>query len=106
MKRLLTITLLASSVFAVDYSTMSIDELSSLRGTVPIEERAAFRDAFQTKMQTLTPEERSTYRNGMGTQDRTMSQTQQRLRDGSGAGSMNMYKGTKGGFGGGGGGRR
>ncbi len=106
MKKLLTLTLMATAMFATDYSSMTIDELAVLRGTVPTEERADFQSAMQSKMQALTPEERANYRGGIGTQNQTQqrnqTQTQQRLRDGSGAGSMNMYQGSRGGGGGGG----
>jgi hypothetical protein len=98
MKKLLLITLLATTtLFATDYDSMSIDELNTLRGTVPTEDRDSYRSAMQSKMQTLTPEERSSYRssNGKGSGQGKM------LRDGSGGG--NMYKGSRnGGFGGGG----
>lgn len=96
MKKILFSSMvIAVSLFATDYSSMSIDELSSLRGSVPKQDRDAFKAAMQSKMQTLSPEERSSYKgigNGQG----------QMLRDGSGSGGM--YKGSKvRGFGSGGG---
>lgn len=93
MKKLLTLTLMATAMFATDYSSMTIDELAVLRGTVPTEERADYQSAMQSKMQTLTPEERAEYRGGIG--------TQQQLKDGSGSGNMYQYKGSRGGGGGG-----
>ena len=105
MKKSLALVLITTSIFATDYSSMTLDELAVLKGTVPIEERADFQSAMQSKMQTLTPEERASYKGGIGTQNQTQQmnkiQTQQRLRDGSGAGSMNMYQGSRGGAGGG-----
>ncbi len=106
MKSLITITLLTVSVFSTDYSSMSIDELSNLRGSVPVEERASFKEAWQNKTQYMSPDEQMKYMqrknenntNGKGTM------TRQRLRDGSGSGGM--YKGSRSGNGGGGGGRR
>ena len=105
MKKILTLTLMATAMFATDYSSMTIDELAVLRGTVPTEERADYQSAMQSKMQALTPEERAEYRGGIGAQNQTQEmnkiQTQQKLRDGSGAGSMNMYQGSRAGGGGG-----
>lgn len=84
MKKLFMILALGSYVFATDYSNMSIEELSNLRGSVPVEDRDSFRSAFQEKMKSLPVDERSQYSKGKG----------QGLRDGSGSG--NMYKGSRG----------
>lgn len=97
MKKLLILCLIAGSAFAVDYNAMSLEELQSLKGTVPTEERAAFQAAMREKVQGGTTE-------GVGknrfNEDRGQGTTQ-RLRDGSGMGGM--YKGSRsGGFGGGG----
>ena len=89
MKKALAIALLSSLLFATDYSSMSIDELSNLRNSVPIEERDAFRDAYREKVQGLSPEERNSFSRGSG------NGNGQRLQDGSG--SNNMYKGSRGG---------
>lgn len=98
MKKILFSSLvIAVSLFATDYSSMSIDELSSLRGSVLEQDRDAFKAAMQSKMQTLTPQERAFYK-GMGNGQGQM------LRDASGSGGM--YKGSKGGGFGSGGGRR
>jgi len=94
---------------------MSVDQLSNLRGTVPVQEREAFRSAFQEKLKYLTPEEQSKYMRGNGQgmqnknmnqnknmiQNKNMNQMQQRVQDGSGTGGM--YNGSRG-FGGGSGG--
>lgn len=102
MKKLIMMITLATSLFAVDYNSMSVDELSNLRGSVPSSEREVFRNAFQEKLKYLTPEEQSKYMrgNGQGTQNKNMNQErqrqkiQQRLQDGSGAGGM--YQGSRG----------
>ena len=99
-KLVLSSFLLVSSVFAVDYSTMTLDEMLSQRGTVDAANRDAFRTEMQNKMQSLTPEERADLR---GSNSKGQG-TQQRLKDGTGGG--NMYKGSRGGGNGGGGGRR
>jgi hypothetical protein len=88
MKKFLTTTIIATSLFATDYSTMTLDELKNLRGTISDTDKIAYRSAIQSKMSTLTPEERNTYKTSNTTQNK------QRLRDGSGSGGM--YKGSKG----------
>ncbi|MCK5110055.1 MAG: hypothetical protein KAQ94_00950 [Arcobacteraceae bacterium] len=113
MTKLMGIVLIATSLFAVDYTNMSVDELANLRGSVPAEDRDAFRSAFQEKTQYMSPEERMAYSKGQGqgngqmTRQRNQTKTQQRLRDGSGSGGQ--YQGSRSGGsrgGGGGGGRR
>jgi hypothetical protein len=66
MKVFIIALLLSASVFATDYSSMSIDELSSMRGSVPAEDRDSFRSAWQSKMQGLSVEERQAYSRGKG----------------------------------------
>lgn len=92
MKLLITISLLSTLMFATDYSTMSIDDMSAMRGNVPAEEREAFREAWQSKMQGLSQEERQSYSRGkgMGQQNNTGAATRQRLQDGSGAGMLHQ----------------
>ena len=58
-KIVLAVATLGVLAFGADYSAMSATELSAMRGTVPTEDRAAFQSAMQTKMQALSPEERS-----------------------------------------------
>ena len=38
---------------------MSASELAAIRGSVPVEDRAAFQAAMQSKMQALSPDERA-----------------------------------------------
>lgn len=94
MKKSISILLLSTSIFATDYSSMSIDELANLRGNIATEDRDAFRSAWQDKTQYLTPEEQMAYKKGSGSANSNATQTQQRLKDGSGSG--NMYKGSHG----------
>lgn len=93
MKKILLTAMLSIAAFGVDYTTMSIDEMQSLRGTVADEDKAAFQSAMQSKMQALSPEERQTYSSSMresksGAQDGTGSQMRKGGGDGSGSGSM------------------
>jgi hypothetical protein len=61
-KIILAFLSLSILAFAVDYSSMSITDLQSLRGTVPTQDRAAFQSAMQSKMSTATADERAAMR--------------------------------------------
>lgn len=58
MRNIIISVLLAATLFAVDYSSMSIHELKNHRGGVAPEDKPAFKAAMQAKMQALSPEER------------------------------------------------
>ncbi|NPA66112.1 MAG: DUF1104 domain-containing protein [Epsilonproteobacteria bacterium] len=59
MKRLgLIAILLAGILNATDFSSMSTEELLELRGTVSAEERDAFRSELQSRLSTLSIEEK------------------------------------------------
>jgi hypothetical protein len=91
MKKLLIAMILATmSLMATDYSQMTMEELNALRGTLPIEERDAFRAEMQSRIQAMTPEEQAAFR-----ASRQASQGQN-LRDGSGAGNMQKGSGSNG----------
>jgi len=68
MKKVLMIGLLASAAWAADFSHMSTEEMMKMRGSVPVDDRPAFREEMQKRMQSMTPEERQKYMqtNGMG----------------------------------------
>jgi len=60
----LLIGLSSTPLFASDYSSMSIDELANIRGTLynaTIEERNEFRSEWQKQIQSMTFEERQQY---------------------------------------------
>ena len=115
MKKLLLTAMLSMAAFGVDYTTMSIDEMQSLRGTVADGDKAAFQSAMQSKMQALSPEDRQAYTSSMkqsksGAQDGTGSQMRKggseggggsgsmtRTRTDGGAGSGSMTRSRKGG---------
>jgi hypothetical protein len=61
-KTLLALAALSVVAFATDYSTMSVTDLQSLRGTVPTEDKTAFQSAMQSKMPTATADERTAMR--------------------------------------------
>lgn len=91
----------ASLVFGGDYSQMSIEEMSQMRGKVAAEERSDFQKAYQEKLQQLPASERSKYTGrpdsvAPGTGQNANPQGlggQQRLKDGSGAGSGGSARG-------------
>ncbi len=68
MKNVLVIGLLASVAWAADFSHMSTEEMMKMRGSVPVDDRPAFREEMQKRMQNMTPEERQKYMQtkGMG----------------------------------------
>jgi Ca2+-binding EF-hand superfamily protein len=68
MKRLLIIGLLASAAWAADFSQMSTEDMMNMRGSVPADERPAFQEEMQKRMQSMSPDERQKYMNtrGMG----------------------------------------
>ncbi len=61
-KSVLLAGILAMSLWAVDYSQMTTEQLLELRGSVPIEDRDAFRTEMQSRLQTMTPEELAAFR--------------------------------------------
>ncbi len=61
-KSILLASVLAMSLWAVDYSQMTTQQLIELRGSVPIEDRDAFRAEMQSRMQTMTAEEIAAFR--------------------------------------------
>ncbi len=97
MKKIILIScLLVSSVFATDYTSMTLDEMVDARGTVAPEDRDAFRTEFQSKTQYLTPEEKMALK-GNPEQSTNGQGTIQQLKDGTGGG--NKYAGSRGGGG-------
>lgn len=62
MKRLLIIGLLASATWAADFSQMNTEDMMNMRGSVPVDDRPAFREEMQKRMQSMSPEERQKYR--------------------------------------------
>ena len=91
-KIILASCLLISSVFATDYSSMTLDEMISQKGTIAQEDRDAFRAEMQSKMQNLTPEQKAELR-ASNTRGQGQMKKQQ-TRDGSG--SRNRYGGSQG----------
>ena len=61
MKRLLIMALLASGAWAADFSHMSTEEMMNMRGSVPVDDRPAFQQEMQKRMQSMTPQERQKY---------------------------------------------
>ncbi len=100
MKRVILATILATGILsATDFTQMSTEELVSLRGTVATEERDAFRDELQSRLSTLSVDEKTALGiepKGYGDMTGTAPQ------DGTGLG--NTGESTGGGFGSGSGG--
>ncbi len=65
MMVLLAVGVFGMPALAADYSAMSNQELSALRGTMRTateQEREAFRQEWQKRIQAMTPEEAESYR--------------------------------------------
>lgn len=92
MKKIALVFLLTLSFsYGADYSSMSLEELQSARGSVAEGDRDAFKSEMQSRMQSLSPQERedaksSMRQSGSGSQDGSS----QMRRDGSG--SMNRQR--------------
>lgn len=78
MKSLTMVALLSLNIFAADYTAMSMEELQAMRGSVSVDEKAAFQAEMQSRMQALSPEERQTAAS-------TMRQSKSGPADGSGS---------------------
>ena len=102
MKKVTLIVLSTIAAFAADYTTMTLEEMQAMRGTLPVEERPAFQAEMQSRLQAMTPEERQAATSTMkqsksGPMDGTGSQMRQGGGMGSGMGSGTgggkMYRG-------------
>ncbi|MGE4397227.1 MAG: DUF1104 domain-containing protein [Sulfurimonas sp.] len=97
MKKIVMLSIMAASLsFATDYSLMSTEEMQSMRGSIPAEDRDAFKAEMQSRVKNMSQEEKDAFRGS-----NSKGGSKQGPQDGTG----NMYKGSKG-SGGGGGGRR
>jgi hypothetical protein len=86
---------LAIPAGATDYQTYNLDELNNMRGTMAAastEEHEAFRSARQSKIQALTPEERSSYQSHVNQRAGNCNGNRMQTRDGSGSVSMHHYQ--------------
>ena len=89
MKKIVPILLLAISfIYGADYSSMSLEELQSARGSVAEGDRDAFKSEMQSRMGSMTSQEREDAKSTM----RQSNSSSQNVRDGSGSGSMNRYR--------------
>jgi len=58
MRNIIISVLLIANLFAIDYSSMSLQELKNQRGGIAPEDKEAFKAAIKAKMQSLSPEQR------------------------------------------------
>lgn len=69
MKRLMIMALLASGAWAADFSQMTTEQMMNMRGNVAVDDRPAFQQEMQKRMQSMSPQERQKYmqkNKGMG----------------------------------------
>jgi len=63
MKKIVFLTIAAFyGLWATDFSSMSTEELMALRGSVSEDERDAYRTEVQSRMSSMSAEERASYR--------------------------------------------
>ncbi len=104
MKTLVITLALAAIVMAADYGHMSTEDMMHMRGNVPVEERAEFREEMQKRMQHMTPEERKKYQkngpnmmrgNGKCGDGNNQQRKQQNSKCGDGNNQQMMQRGAK-----------
>jgi len=101
MKKAILCAFMAVGILsATDFGALSTEELAAMRGTVLADERDAFRSEFQSRLETLSDEEKAAL--GVGLNSGAGAGVT--LQDGSGLGSMGSGTGGLGGNGGGAGG--
>ncbi len=66
MKKLVLLVAMAVVAMAADYEHMSTEDMMQMRGNVPVDQRAEFREEMQKRMQNMTPQERQKYQGTMG----------------------------------------
>jgi len=99
MKKAILCAFMAVGILsATDFSALSTQELAAMRGTVLADERDAFRSEFQSRLETLSDEEKAALGVGLN----SGSGAGAKLQDGSGLGSMGSGSGGLGGNSGGG----
>jgi len=96
MKKLaLALVFIAGLLNATDFSSMSTEDLLNLKGSVPVDERDAFRTEMQSRISNMSSDEKAALGVGESKFSHGLANgTAQRLRDGSGSGGM--YKGSRG----------
>ncbi len=60
-KSIIVAGILGMSLWAVDFSQITTEQLIELRGSVSVEDREAFKTEMQSRLQTMTQEERSAF---------------------------------------------
>ena len=91
----LTAGLLTLGLMATDFTQLSTEELAALRGTVAVEDRVSYQEELQSRLASLTQEEReaimSKKENAVQGQTRTRSRAMNALNGefGSGNGAGN-----------------
>lgn len=61
MKTIITLIVIATSVFAVGFEHMSNDEMMNMRGSVPSHQQADFQKEMQKRMKSMSPKEKQMF---------------------------------------------
>ena len=89
MKKIILLAgLLSVGLLATDFSQMTMEQLSAMRGTVSASDKDAFKAEMQTRLKSMSQEERQNYSSQRRSNASQGQGTMQRLRDGSGGGMM------------------
>ncbi len=102
-KVILSAILLAGLLNATDFSSMTTEQLLAMRGSVPVDERAAFKAELQNRIKNMTAEEKQALGITPGVNAKNKNKGHGVMaRDGSGIGSQgDAAGGTGDGLGGG-----
>ena len=82
-KIIIAMSIVAVSLMATNYQSMTFDELNALRGTVATEDREAFRTEMRSRIDAMSETDRNAY-----IADRGMIGKGNGVQDGSGSGSQ------------------
>ncbi len=95
-KFILSIIFLSGLLYATDYSSMSTEDLINLRGSVPAQDRTAFRSELQSRISAMSTSERESLGIGNAQGSGSGTQTRKRMQNmngsGMGGGMGNMMR--------------
>jgi mRNA-degrading endonuclease RelE of RelBE toxin-antitoxin system len=63
MKTMMTLMVIATSVFAMNFEHMSNEEMMNIRGNVPSHQQADFQKEMQKRMKSMSPQQQQMFKN-------------------------------------------
>lgn len=92
MKKILVGILFAGvTLFGADYTNMSLDDLLLQKGSIPEADREAFKSAMQSKVNTLTPDERANIQKGNGMNEQSVKRQNGQKQQGGKGKKQTLY---------------